>query len=77
MSKYQVEFAGYLYPDEYDTEEEAIDAADEMASSASLGAELLAQSNPGDAEEENAGFSTEYYIVEIDEYGNEIDRFQP
>ena len=77
MSKYQIELDGYLYPDEYDTEDEAIEAADEMASDITTGAGIFAFSNPGDAAEENADSTGDYWIVEVDEYGIEIDRFKP
>lgn len=77
MSKYQIEYEGYLEPDEYDTEDEAIAAADEMVSNSMFGAGIIYASNPGDAWEENSDYTGEYWIVKVDEYGNEIDRFQP
>lgn len=77
MSKFKIEYEGYLEDEEYDTEDEAIEAADEMASNSMTGAGIFAMSNPGDSWEENSDCTGEYWIVKVDNYGNEIDRFQP
>ena len=72
MHKYKIEFDGYLEPEEYDSEDEAIEAADEMVSNSNIGAAIFSQ--PGIDEIEDVG---DYWIVEIDECGIEVDRYQP
>ena len=74
MSPFMIIFDGYKEPDEYDTYDEALAVADEMVSNASLGSEILYGMNPGDFAEENDGESS-YEIIEVDEFGNEIDRY--
>ena len=74
MSKFKIIFDGYEEPEEYNTCDEALDAADTMASNFQTGAELLYESNPGDYVEESAGDGS-YVIIEVDEYGCEIDRY--
>ena len=74
MSKFKIIFDGYEEPEEYDSYDEALEAADEMASNFALGASILYEMNPGDYEEENDGDGS-YVIIEVDEYGNEIDRY--
>lgn len=74
MSKFKIIFDGYEEPEEYDTYEEAEEAADAMASNFQLGATLLYEMNPGDYEEENDGDGS-YTIIKVDDDGNEIDRY--
>lgn len=74
MSKFKIIFDGYEEPEEYDSYDEALEAADEMASNFALGASILYEMNPGDYEEENDGDGS-YVIIEVDEYGNEVDRY--
>ena len=73
MSKFKIIFAGYEEPDEYDSYEEALEVADEMVSNFELGASILYEMNPGDYEEEDDDCS--YVIIEVDDDGNEIDRY--
>lgn len=73
MSKYKIEYEGYLEPDIYDTEDEAIDAADEMASNSLQGAiDLIHRGEPNINDQLGS-----YWIVVVDDNENEIDRFQP
>ena len=74
MSRFRIIFDGYEEPDEYDTYDEALEAAEVMASDFALGAEILMSMNPGDYAEENDGDGS-YVIIEVDENGNEIDRY--
>ena len=75
MPKFKIIFDGYEEPDEYDTYEEAEEAADEMASNFQLGAELLCEMNPGGYLEDYGGDDGSYVIIEVDDDGNEIDRY--
>lgn len=74
MSKFKIIFDGYLEPDEYDTYDEAEEAADKMASNFRLGESILREMNPDDYDEENDGDGS-YIIIEVDENGIEIDRY--
>ena len=74
MSKFKIIFDGYLEPDDYDTYDEAEEAADEMASNFRLGESILREMNPDDYEDENDGDGS-YVIIEVDENGIEIDRY--
>ena len=74
MSKFKIIFDGCEEPDEYDTYEEAEEAADVMASDFRLGESILFEMNPGDYLEENDGDGS-YVIIEVDDCGNEIDRY--
>lgn len=73
MSKFKIIFSGYEEPDEYDSYDEALEAADEMVSNFQLGASILSEMNPGDYTEEDDDCS--YVIIEVDENGIEIDRY--
>lgn len=73
MSKFKIIFSGYEEPDEYDSYDEALEAADEMVSNFQLGASILSEMNPGDYTEEDDDCS--YIIIEVDENGIEIDRY--
>ena len=73
MSKFKIIFSGYEEPDEYDSYDEALEAADEMVSNFQLGASILSEMNPGDYTEEDDDCS--YVIIEVDENGVEIDRY--
>lgn len=73
MSKFKIIFSGYKEPDEYDSYDEALEAADEMVSNFQLGASILSEMNPGDYTEEDDDCS--YVIIEVDENGIEIDRY--
>ena len=66
MSKFKIIFDGYEEPEEYDTYDEALEAADVMASNFQLGASILYEMNPGDYLEENDGDGS-YEIIEIDD----------
>lgn len=73
MSAFKIIFSGYEEPDEYDSYDEALEAADEMVSNFQLGASILSEMNPGDYTEEDDDCS--YVIIEVDENGIEIDRY--
>lgn len=73
MSKFKIIFSGYEEPDEYDSHDEALEAADEMVSNFQIGASILYEMNPGDYAEEDDDCS--YVIIEVDENGIEIDRY--
>ena len=73
MSKFKIIFSGYEEPDEYDSYDEALEAADEMVSNFQLGASILSEINPGDYTEEDDDCS--YVIIEVDKNGIEIDRY--
>lgn len=66
MSKFKIIFDGYEEPEEYNTYDEALEAADVMASNFQLGASILYEMNPGDYLEENDGDGS-YEIIEIDD----------
>lgn len=66
MSKYKIIFDGYEEDDEYDTYEEAEEAAEVMASNFAQGSIDLYLSNPGDYLEENDGDGS-YEIIEVDD----------
>jgi len=73
MSKFKIIFDGYEEQEEYDSYDEALEAADEMVSNFQLGASILSEMNPGDYTEEDDDCS--YIIIEVDENGIEIDRY--
>ena len=73
MSKFKIIFSGYEEPDEYDSYDEALEAADEMVSNFQLGASILSEMNPGDYTEDDDDCS--YIIIEVDDNGIEIDRY--
>ena len=77
MSKYMIEYEGYLEPDVYDTAEEAIEAADEMASNSRQGLIDLINRGDDDDDDEDEEELGSYWIIEVDENLIEIDRFQP
>ncbi len=62
---YKIIFDGIEEDELYETYEEAQEAADEMASNASLGFSLLFMANPGDYEEESDGNTCDYEIIEV------------
>lgn len=72
MSKFKIIFDGYEEPDEYDSYDEALEAADVMASNFQLGDVILRELD-GEEYEENGDGS--YTIIEVDENGLEIDRY--
>lgn len=74
MPKFKIIFDGFEEPEEYDTYDEAEEAADIMASNFQLGASILREMNPDDYEEENDGDGS-YIIIEVDDDGTEIDRY--
>lgn len=74
MSKFKIIFDGYEEPEEYDTYDEALEAADVMASDFQTGAADLYNMNHGDYIEEADGDGS-YVIIEVDDYGIEIDRY--
>ena len=65
MSKYQILFNDELDDEIFDTEEDAEEYACYLSSCASLGAEILHMSNPGDYDEDD--YSSNYEIIEIDD----------
>lgn len=72
MSKFKIIFDGYEEPDEYDSYNEALEAADVMASNFQLGDTILRELDGEEYEEDGDG---SYTIIEIDENGLEIDRY--
>ena len=74
MSPFKIIFDGYEEPEEYDTYDEAEEAADTMVSNFRLGESLLREMDPDEYEEENDGDGS-YTIIEVDDFGNEIDRY--
>ena len=66
MPKYKIIFDGYEEDDEYDTYEEAEEAAEVMASNFAQGSIDLYLSNPGDYLEERSGDGL-YEIIEVDD----------
>lgn len=74
MSKFKIIFDGYLEPDEYDSYDEALEAADEMASNFQLGDALLHEIEDPEDYTMNDGDGS-YVIIEVDENGVEIDRY--
>lgn len=74
MSKFQIIFDGYLEPDEYDSYNEALEAADEMASNFALGDAILREIESPEDYAMNDGDGS-YVIIEVDDNGNEIDRY--
>lgn len=75
MSKFKIIFDGYEEPDEYDSYDEALEVADEMASNFQLGETLLREMDPDDYDNENDGDGS-YVIIEVDDDGLEIDRYE-
>ena len=73
MSKFKFIFDGYEEPEEYDTYDEALEAADVMASNFQLGESILKEIERDEYEEDGNG---SYVIIEVDEFGIEIDRYE-
>ncbi len=73
MSKFKIIFDGYEEPEEYDTYDEALEAADVMASDFQLGDTILREIERDEYEEDGDG---SYVIIEVDEFGIEIDRYE-
>lgn len=73
MSKFKIIFDGYEEPEEYDTYDEALEAADVMASDFQLGESILKEIERDEYEEDGNG---SYVIIEVDEFGIEIDRYE-
>ena len=72
MSKFKIIFDGYEEPDEYDSYDEALEAADVMASNFQLGDTILREIEADDYIEDG---DDSYIIIEVDENGIEIDRY--
>ena len=72
MSKFKIIFDGYEEPEEYDSYDEAQEAADEMASNFQLGDAILREIEGDEYSEDGDG---SYIIIEVDENGTEIDRW--
>lgn len=73
MSKFKIIFDGYEEPEEYDSYDEALEAADVMASNFQLGESILKEIEHDEYEEDGNG---SYVIIEVDEFGIEIDRYE-
>ena len=73
MSKFKIIFDGYEEPDEYDSYDEALEAADIMASNFQLGDTIIREIEGDDYVEDGDG---SYIIIEVDENGTEIDRYE-
>lgn len=65
MAKYKIFMNGEFEDEIFDTEEEAEEHALYLAGCASLGAEILHMSNPGDYDADD--YDDDYEIVEVDE----------
>lgn len=65
MSKYQVYINDELDDAVFETEEEAVEHAEYLASCTRYGAELLHMSNPGDYDADD--YDDEFEIIEIDD----------
>ena len=65
MAKYQVEFDGEMDDEIFDSYEEAEEYAIDCCNAASIGAEILHMSNPGDYQDDSCDM--EYEIIEIDD----------
>lgn len=72
MSKFKIIFDGYEEPEEYDSYDEALEAADTMASNFQLGDEIFKEIEGDEYEPDGDG---SYVIIEVDENGIEIDRY--
>lgn len=72
MSKFKIIFDSYEEPEEYDTYDEALEAADIMASNFQLGDAIFREIEGDEYEEDGDG---SYVIIEVDENGIEIDRY--
>lgn len=72
MSKFKIIFDGYEEPKEYDSYDEALEAADEMASNFQLGDTILREIEGDEYVEDGDG---SYIIIEVDDDGTEIDRY--
>lgn len=72
MCPYKIIFDDYEEPEEYDTLEEAEEAADIMASNFQLGDAILRELEADDYVEDGDG---SYEIIEVDENGTEINRY--
>lgn len=73
MSKFKIIFDGYEEPEEYNTYDEALEAADVMASNFQLGESILKEIERDEYEEDGNG---SYVIIEVNEFGIEIDRYE-
>lgn len=72
MSKFKIVFDGYEEPEEYDTYDEALEAADVMASNFQLGDTIFRELEGDEYVRDSDG---SYIIIEVDENGIEIDRY--
>lgn len=72
MSKFKIIFDGYEEPEEYNSYDEALEAADDMSSNFQLGDIILRELDGEEYEEDGDG---SYIIIEVDENGLEIDRY--
>ena len=72
MPKFKIIFDGFEEPDEYDSYDEALEAADTMASNFQLGDTILRELEGDDYVEDGDG---SYIIIEVDDNGSEIDRY--
>ena len=72
MPKFKIIFDGYEEPEEYDTYDEALEAADTMTSNFQLGDTILRELEGDDYVEDGDG---SYIIIEVDDNGIEIDRY--
>ena len=72
MSKFKIIFDGYEEPEEYDSYDEALEAADVMTSNFQLGDAIFREIEKDEYEEDGDG---SYVIIEVDENGIEIDRY--
>lgn len=73
MSKFKIIFDGYEEPDEYDSYDEALEAADVMASDFQLGDSIFREIERDEYDPDGDG---SYVIIEVDENGIEIDRYE-
>ena len=72
MSKFKIIFDGYEEPEEYNSYDEALEAADVMASNFQLGDTILRELEADNYIKDGDG---SYIIIEVDENGIEIDRY--
>ena len=72
MSKFKIIFDGYEEPEKYDTYDEALEAADVMASNFQLGDAIFRELEGDEYVRDSDG---SYIIIEVDEDGIEIDRY--
>lgn len=72
MSKFKIIFDGYEELEEYDSYDEALEAADIMASNFQLGDSILHEL---EGEEYEADGNGSYVIIEVDDNGTKIDEY--